>query len=145
MHAMSITTDIVVYDENRNVLLLAEVKAKEATNASWAAGIRNHIAQRRRGTLPPYFVVVARDTTYIWSTCESEAPPGVQVSTEVLLGEYFRVAGIDVQHIAPSALELAAGMWLRDLTHGDPAAMHGVPPDLARAAENGRIEFAHAA
>lgn len=142
---MSVGADILVFDENRDLLLLAEVNAKEKTDVAWAAEIRSHVAQLRRGALPPYFVVVAADTTYIWSTREVDAPPEVQVPTEDVLGEYYHDAGLTVRDAGWSTLELVAGMWLRDLTFGDDRATRAIPSELAEAAKNGRMEFANAA
>ena len=142
---MSVGADILVFDENRDLLLLAEVNAKEETDVVWAAEIRHDVAELRRGALPPYFVVVARDTTYIWSTREVDAPPEVQIPTGDLLGEYLRETKLNAREIMPSALELLVGLWLRDLTYGDARATRAIPSRLAEAAVNGRMEFANAA
>jgi len=90
-------------------------------------------------------VVVARDTTYIWSTREVDAPPEVQIPTGDLLGEYLRETKLNAREIMPSALELLVGLWLRDLTYGDARATRAIPSRLAEAAVNGRMEFANAA
>jgi hypothetical protein len=141
--------DIVVYDEIGQILLLAEVRTPAfSTSADWAVGIRRHSCESLKGFIPRYFLVVARDFSYLWTAPATlNALPDVRVATEELLGHYFRGAEIDAAKIAGSTLELVVGMWLRDLTDGTRTAKQVLPPgvDLAAAAENGRIDFPDAA
>jgi hypothetical protein len=147
---MTKAADIVLYDEMGQVLLLAEVKTPPLeTSMAWAANVRRDVALTRlNGSLPRFFLVVARDRSYLWSSpADPESLPDVQIPTDELLGDYFRDVQLTAAKIADTALELAVGIWLRDLTHGTGSATDVLPPQLglATAAENGRIEFATAA
>jgi hypothetical protein len=141
--------DIAVYDEFGQVLLLAEVKTPPSgTTPEWAAEVRQDVGDLLGGFVPRYFLVVARDFGYLWTTPATvESLPDVRIPTDELLGEYFRGTQLTARTIPPSALELAVGIWLRDLTRGAREAARVLPPrlDLAMAAENGRIHFASAA
>lgn len=140
--------DIVVYDEIGQILLLAEVRTLVASTPEWAAGVRKESCARLKGFIPRYFLVVARDRSYLWVTAAAlDALPDFDVPTEALLTDYFRLADTTAATVPGSTLELMAGMWLRDLTNGTRNASHTLPAgvELATAAENGRIEFADAA
>lgn len=139
--------DIAVFDEFGQILLLAEVRTpNETTDAEWAADVRGDISGQMKGFVPRYFMVVARDTTYLWTSPASpDALPDQRIPTEELLAEYFRRVGTSAATIPGSSMDLFVGMWLRDLTHGDQRASRILPRDLVTAAENGRIEFANAA
>lgn len=141
--------NISVFDEFGQTLLLAEVRTPEfPTTAEWALTVRKDIAQRMKDFVPRYFLVVARDNSYLWTSQTAlEAPPDVQISTEELLGDYLRRIQSTAATIVGSALELLVGFWLQDLTYGKRTANRALPEitNLAAAAENGRIEFATAA
>jgi hypothetical protein len=139
--------DIAVFDEFGQILLLAEVRAPEGkTEPQWAADVRREISARMKGFVPRYFIVVARDMTYLWtSPTAPEALPDRSIATDELLAEYFERVGTSAATIPGSSMDLLVGMWLRDLTHGDRRTSHVLPTDLVAAAENGRIEFANAA
>ncbi|HEV7763846.1 MAG TPA: hypothetical protein VGQ76_02475 [Thermoanaerobaculia bacterium] len=141
--------DIALFDEFGQILLLAEVRTPESpTTPEWAATVRSDIARRMKGFVPRYFLVVARDNSYLWiSSAAPDAIPDVQIATEELLSDYLRRAETTAATIVGSALELLVGFWLQDLTYGKQRANHSLPEniDLAAAAENGRIEFAAAA
>jgi hypothetical protein len=145
---MTIPADIALYDEYGQIVLLAEVKALPETTARWAAEGRNEVLRLTRGFIPPYFLVIARDFSYLWTSPASRrALPDGSISTQELFREYLDDIGSNATDLADSALELLAGIWLRDVTRGATRA-GGVPPqlsDLASAAENGRIAFAAAA
>jgi hypothetical protein len=146
---MNKIADISVFDEFGQTLLLAEVRTPELpTTPEWAVSVRSDIALRMRGFVPPYFLVVARDNSYLWtSPAAPDAPPDVELSTEELLSDYLRRIDSTAATIVGSALELVVGFWLQDLTYGKRTANRILPEhiNLAAAAENGRIEFATAA
>ncbi len=149
MSTMNKVADISVFDEFGQTLLLAEVRTPDSpTTSEWAASVRRDIVQRMKGFAPPYFLVVSRDTSYLWTSAAApEASPDVQLSTEELLSDYLRRIDSTAATIVGSALELVVGFWLQDLTYGKRTA-NGILPEhinLAAAAENGRIEFATAA
>ncbi|HYC60928.1 MAG TPA: hypothetical protein VEK79_15305 [Thermoanaerobaculia bacterium] len=140
--------DIVLYDEFGQILLLAEVKTPPTpTSPEWAAEIRSHTANQLKGFVPRYFLVAARDYSYFWSSATPDVAPNARIRTEELLGPYLRDADLTIETIASSALDLVVGIWLRDLTHGNPRATELLPQELGlpAAASNGRIEFAAAA
>lgn len=145
---MRLPADIALYDEFGQTVLLAEVKALPETNPRWAAEERRDVLRLTRGFVPPYFFVIARDLSYLWTSAAApDALPDASISTQELFREYFDDIRSSSSDLPDSALELLAGIWLLDLTQGSTRA-GGVPPQLSKlaaAAENGRIQFANAA
>jgi hypothetical protein len=147
MNRMTTAADIVVYDEYGRIVLLAEVKALPKTDPSWAAKTRSEVLRFTRGFVPPYFLVIARDFSYLWtSPAATNAAPDTSINTQELFREYLDAVDSNASDLADPALELLGGIWLRDLTSS--RTRGPVLPqlfDLAAAVENGRIEFATAA
>jgi hypothetical protein len=139
--------DVALFDELGQILLLAEIRTPPSpTTFEWAMRIRQDICSRLKGFVPRYFLVVARDNSYLWTSAAPVTEPSdLCIPTQELLTYYFDLVKTTAAVIQGSALELMVGMWLGDLTHGIRQAKHVLPPalaDLATAAENGRIEFA---
>jgi hypothetical protein len=147
MTGLMVSADIVVYDEYGRIVLLAEVKALPKTTRHWAMETRSEALRLTRDFVPPYFFVIASDFSYLWTSPSSpDAAPDASISTQELFREYLDAVGSNAVDLAPSALELLAGIWLRDLTNGHTRAP--VPPQLsglAAAVDNGRIDFPAAA
>lgn len=146
MNAMA-ASDIVVYDRNHQILLLVEVKATQQTTQEWAVAVREHASRRSRGFVPRYFMVVARDFIYCWGNAAATHRPEVVAETDQLIGAYLRDAGLSTAEVPGSALELAVGIWLLDLTSDNertPAAAAELN-ELRDAVRDGSIEFSVAA
>jgi hypothetical protein len=145
---MRAPADIAVYDENDQISALVEVKAVPESSAEWAAEIRHDIIETS-GFTPRYFLVVARDASYFWTTpAKPSAPPDDVLSTNDTFRYYLQYAKTDAQSIDPGALELMVGVWLKSLARqGEDTA--GITARevsrLASAIENGRIKFLAAA
>ena len=138
--------DIVVFDESGQTIVLVQVKAAAHSTAEWAAEVRRETFPRNPPTVP-FFLVVARDRTYIWTRADA-AEPAVKVPTGELLSAYLQDAGTSIDKIPPSVLELITGSWLMDVSIGRAKAVeHRVVRDsgLAAAVQDGRIKFAAAA
>src|SRR6185369_12840554 len=86
----------------------------------WAAEVRRQTFPRNPPAAP-FFLVVARDRTYIWTRADATAP-AIEVATSELLDAYLKNAGTSAEKIPPSTLELITGSWLVDLTLGLPKA-----------------------
>jgi hypothetical protein len=139
--------DIAVYDENDQISALVQVKAVLESSSEWAAKIRRDVVERS-GFVPRYFLVVARDFAYIWTTSGApDAMPDQKFETDHLFQDYLAYIKSDSDSIAPSALELMVGIWLNEMTsRADRTAdvaleKSGFPSAVA----NGRVEFVAAA
>ena len=138
--------DIVVFDESGQTIALIQVKAVADSTPQWAAEVRRETFPRNPPAVP-FFLVVARDKTYIWTRADAKEP-SLEVETSQLLGAYLLDAGTSAEKIASSTLELITGNWLIDLTVGrEKARTHPTVREsgLLDAVQDGRIQFATAA
>jgi len=138
--------DIVVFDESGQTIVLVQVKAVAQSSAEWAAQVRRETFPRNPPAVP-FFLVVARDKTYIWTRADAKEA-AVEVSTSELLRAYLEDTNMSTEKVAPSVLELITGSWLIDLTVGRAkAATHPAVREsgLSAAVQDGRIQFAAAA
>lgn len=145
---MKIPADIGVYDEFGQMLLLAEVRFRDSSTPEWAIEVRQDVLRVLTRHVPPYFLVVSHDYSYLWlSAAAADARPGRTFVTEELFASYLRRVERTTTEISRGAMELIVGIWLRDVARGDAAARSVLPRDLELAAdlENGQIEFAAAA
>src|SRR3954452_20182542 len=108
--------DIVVFDESGQTIVLVQVKAVAHSTPEWAAEVRRETFPRNPPAVP-FFLVVARDKTYIWTRADSKEP-AIEVATSELLGAYFHDTQKSADRITSSVLELITGSWLIDLTVG---------------------------
>jgi len=138
--------DIVVFDESGQTIVLVQVKAVAHSSAEWAAQVRRETFPRNPPAVP-FFLVVARDKTYIWTRADASLPD-IEVATDELLGAYLEDVETSAEKISRNVLELITGSWLIDVSVGLPKAVdHSVVRNsgLAAAVQDGRIKFAAAA
>jgi hypothetical protein len=104
--------------------LLVEVKAGTApTDESWGVAFRRNRLNRGDQPAAPYFLVVTTDRTFLWTQHwqqSPDAPPDVNVSTEVLLAPYRSGAGSTMAEVSISIhnFEFVVWSWLRDVVDG---------------------------
>lgn len=140
--------DIVVFDHLEQIRALVEVKAARKTTANWALGVREATFKMHPGLIaPPYFLVVARDWMYLWTSTNRGLPPDQQYPTAEVLAPYFDDAQSTAETIPPSALELMVGIWLIELANGIKRAFAPSlgTSSLVDAVAAGRVEFPSAA
>ncbi|HYI11046.1 MAG TPA: hypothetical protein VEK57_18455 [Thermoanaerobaculia bacterium] len=145
---MRVPADVVVYDEIGQLLVFAEVRGQAETTEQWAAEVRREVLASAKKFVPRYFLVIARDFTYFWLTAVPvDVLPDTKIATDDLFRTYFRSVDSTAGSINYSSMDLLVGIWLQELTEQNPRALEALPPefDLAKAVENGRIEFALAA
>jgi hypothetical protein len=140
--------DVVVFDELDQIMALVKVKGARNTSPAWATDVRKAALDAEPRLIPPpYFLVVARDWLYLWTTRERDCPPDQRYPTPQILGSYFQGSQTDPRTIPRTALELMVGIWLNDLAAGSERAvapwltLSGLPDAVA----SGRVEFPSAA
>ena len=113
--------DIVAYDRDGRVLLLAETKSRRGTSESWAAGLRRNMLSH--GLLPwsKYFLVATPERVYLWKQPNApEVPPGVTINGETVFKPYFQRLRQEPSSIGPEAFEHLVLTWLTDIAqHSD--------------------------
>lgn len=140
--------DIAVFDRHDQLSVLVEVRPRKESSQAWASEIRREVIEMHDGFIPRYFLVVARDSMYLWKSAKApHSPPDLEVPTEEILSSYLEPIERTVASVAPSVLELVVGNWLDDLTRGTErhAAASLDDAGLRDAVSNGRIHFPRAA
>ncbi|MCP4701847.1 MAG: hypothetical protein GY862_34050, partial [Gammaproteobacteria bacterium] len=80
--------DIVVYDRNRQIALIAEVKKKPGVTSEWAVKWRRNILAH--GELPDvtFFMVALPDRFYLWKNAGNQpelVEPSFEIDAEPIL------------------------------------------------------------
>src|SRR5258705_121417 len=145
---MRAPADIAVYDENDQICALVKVRAVPISSREWAAETRQDIIEIG-GFTPRYFLIVARDTSYLWTApAEPSAEPDAELNTNEIFRDFLQYAKTDAQSVDPDSLELLVGVGLTRLARTGVRAA-GIPAleasGFASAIENGRITFLAAA
>ena len=110
--------DIVVFDKNGQLALIAQVKSKRGTSRDWAAKMRGNMYAH--GLLPhaPFFLLALPDRFYLWKntgkTLES-VPPTHEIDPMVFLKPYYDSSGILPTSITGKSFELIIVSWLNQI------------------------------
>jgi hypothetical protein len=120
LNSSSRTVDIVAYDRDGKVLLLAEAKSRYGTSEAWATQLRRNILAH--GALPSskYFLIATPERMYVW---RGQQPGAVELAPEGTIDaasvfhRYFQRLQQEPSNIAPRAFELVVLAWLTDIAH----------------------------
>jgi hypothetical protein len=141
--------DIVAYDREGQVLLLAETKSRRGTSESWAARLRGNMLSH--GSLPwsKYFLIATPERMYLWKRERpdpAEAPPEFTIDAEKVLQPYFQRLQQEPLNIGPEAFELIVLTWLSDITRSGASNVDQGPSsaglsELTGSLQQARIEM----
>ena len=110
-------SDIEVFDNKGNLVLVVDTKNKLGTNSEWAAIMRQNMMVH--GLLPsaPFFLLALPDRFYLWKSRQlSELEkPDYEIDTAAILKTYSERIGADLQSLSGASFELLLISWLRDL------------------------------
>jgi hypothetical protein len=142
--------DIVVLGGRWNEpVVMVQVRAASDTDAGWAQRIRDAVVNDDPyGTSSrPFFIVVARDYLYLWTSGGHDRPHDEKYRTADVFAGYFTAIGTTATEIAPSTLELVVGIWLKDMNRRSrrESVMYLDSSGLPDAVEGGHIRFLNAA
>jgi hypothetical protein len=147
--------DIVVYDKNGQLALIAEVKNKQGTSKEWAAKMRRNMYAH--GFMPnaPFFLLALPDHFYLWKNptgTGEEIEPTQQIDPAPFLQPYFEKAGVSPGTVTGKSFELIVGSWLNQIlranrpediqNHGQDWLLHS---GLFEALAGGYLKFETAA
>lgn len=123
--------DIVGFDRNGQIRLVAEVKNRRGVSPDWATQLRRNIVAHSPPVTEAYFLVVLPDQLYLWkptSQTDLDRKPDWQSKVPQWVSEHTS---------STSALEVSSFGWLSDLTRlTSPEALRH-DPDWAWATESG--------
>lgn len=148
---MSSYADLALYDQNGQLIAIAEIKNKLGTSCEWAAQLRCNILAHGGYYSTDFLLLATPDRLYLWKsagTAPTLVPPTYEVDAQPIFAPYFKSAGVDPRHASSHAFELAVAAWLGDLVRSGER-----PENLANgqswlvesgfltAVEDGRIEY----
>jgi hypothetical protein len=110
--------DILAFDKNGQLALIAEVKNKRGTSTTWAARMRRNMFAH--GLLPnaPYFLLALPDAFYLWEQnggASEAAEPTQKINPHQLLEPYYEKAGISPANLTGASFELIVTLWLNQV------------------------------
>lgn len=133
--------DIIAYDPDGHVVLLAEAKSRRGTSEMWAAKLRRNMLAH--GVLPraSYFLIATPERMYGWQQENhplNDAPPQFTVDSRKALAPYFRKLSQDPSNVSPNAFELLVLTWLTDISRSAEERAD-VDPSLKSLSESGLL------
>jgi hypothetical protein len=121
--------DLVVYDRNGQIALIAEIKRKTGCSPEWAAKWRRNILAH--GGMPDikFFMIALPDRFYLWKNADS-APepvaPTFEIDAEPLLAPYLKESGMLPKDISGQGFELIVSAWLNSVLHSGKSLEKGM-------------------
>jgi hypothetical protein len=115
---MSPVADLVAYNVNGQVTLIAEAKSKTDTSRDWAVRMRRNMLAH--GLVPdsPFFLLALPDKLYLWKDA-GNAPEMVQPTYEIdgtpFFQPYYKRAGIRLEDLNNQSFELIVTSWLNEV------------------------------
>ncbi|MBV9768188.1 MAG: hypothetical protein JOZ32_01340 [Bryobacterales bacterium] len=122
MRAQDIGIDLIAYDREGNIVLLAETKSMPGTSKRWAAELRRNMLAH--GALPQakYFLIATPERIYVWKQdMKQEAASGETIFPEFTidaaqeLQPYFEKFQQKPSEIGPEEFTLLVSSWLTNL------------------------------
>lgn len=110
--------DIVIYDKNGQLALIAEVKNKQGTSKEWAAKMRRNMYAHDFMPNAPFFLLALPDRFYLWKNptgTGEEIEPTQQIDPAPFLQPYFEKASILPSTVTGKSFELIVVSWLNQI------------------------------
>ena len=119
--------DLVAYDKEGRIVLLAEAKSRRGTSENWAAQLRRNMLAH--GTLPgtKLFLIATPERMYLWKhqpAGKPEAPPEFTADAQKVLEPYFEKLCQEPSEIGPEAFEFLVLTWLIDIARAGHTELH---------------------
>ncbi len=110
--------DIVVFDKNSQLALIAEVKSKRGTSSDWAKKMRRNMYAH--GLLPetPFFLLALPDRFYLWKNVHNTLEPlepTQQIDPTPFLQPYYVRSGISPSELFEESFDLVVVAWLNQV------------------------------
>ena len=119
--------DLVAYDAEGQITLVAEIKNRAGTSRAWATQMRRNLLAH--GVMPHsrFFLLALPDRFYLWRDA-GNAPEPVEPSYELdatpFLQPYYEEAQLSPDNVSGLSFELIVTSWLNELIwSGVPASV----------------------
>lgn len=114
--------DILAFDKDGELTLIAEVKNKWGTSDDWAAKMRRNMFAHGLMPHPPFFLLALPDIFYLWhnidSTLESVTPT-LKVDPRSFLQPHYETSGSSLHDLTGRSFELIVTSWLNQVISTD--------------------------
>ena len=107
--------DIVVYDRNKQITLITEVKNKPNVSWQWAAQWRRNILAHEELPDVTFFMIALPNKFYLWKDAGNKAKviePSFEINAEPILKTYLQK---DRKILTENGLESVISSWLNSL------------------------------
>jgi hypothetical protein len=140
--------DLVAYDRDGRVVLLAETKSRRGTSEGWATRLRRNMLAH--GLLPwaKYFLMATPERMYPWKQEHHNPaePPEFTIDAAKVFLSYFQKLRQEPSEIGPEAFELLVLTWLTDVAQADDRKLKEDPssawlPEFTGSLQHARIEM----
>jgi hypothetical protein len=110
--------DIAVYDPDRNLQLVVEVKNQPEASVEWATQMRRNLLRYEVVPNAPYFLLALPESFYLWNHSKvvgDEVPPDYVVDATRVLTTYYGTLPWSLNQLGQFGWEMLMTDWLRDL------------------------------
>jgi hypothetical protein len=128
------TPDLSIVKDDGTVALV-EIKARSNTTSDWADALRRALVGD--DLAGRYFLLVARDNTFLWSDEDGTHLPSVFQSND-LFGPILGRARVSLDSASEETLALALSEWLLEFTLNPLSRENGLSPDESVLVDFGR-------
>jgi hypothetical protein len=110
--------DILAFDKDGQLALVAEVKSKLGTSSDWAAKMRRNMFAH--GSVPnaPFFLLALPDSFYLWENTGRTSEivePTQKVNPQPFLQPLFGLTAASYQDLTEKSFELVVTSWLNQV------------------------------
>lgn len=110
--------DILAFDRNGQLALIAEVKNKRGTSSDWAAKMRRNMFAH--GLMPhaPFFLLALPDAFYLWENTARDLEaiePTQKIDPRPFLQPYYETSGISPNDLTGRSFEFIVTSWLNQV------------------------------
>ena len=110
--------DILAFDRDGQLALIAEVKNKRGTSMEWAAKMRRNMYAH--GLLPnaPFFLLALPDAFYLWKNTGRDVAliePLQRLDPNPFLQPYYETSGVSPSALTGRSFELIVTSWLNQV------------------------------
>ncbi|MDB5246972.1 MAG: hypothetical protein JWQ40_1366 [Segetibacter sp.] len=110
--------DILVYNRNRQPVVIIEAKSKFNTTKEWAGQMRRNMLAHNLLPSAPYFILALPDVFYFWevkSFSFDTVNPTLQIDPKPFLEPLANIINVSLDRISGQRFELIIATWLNNV------------------------------
>lgn len=134
--------DIAVYDPDRQLQLVVEIKNRPGASAEWATRLRHNLLVHSFIPRTPYFLLALPDFFYLWTDALSAsnlAKPNYKIKATEVLAPYLDQLPWALNDLSKYGFEMIMTSWLERIVHTD-LEIDEVGPNLQWLFDSGLYE-----